>query len=597
MPVTRAAASRAAATPELMPEMNKCTAVEPSKKSTRSRRSRKRGGRSSLVETPAKSDEGGKRTNSSMENHDTSLSTPVKSSPIITPQLARADGYESSDSFEKAIVWSEKKERQQRQLQQAEITTTARVLNPQRSNRSLKEATARKSSKVTYPPVLAAIMAQGLSDYSASGNGAEDKENHSATSIAVESKATTKIDQKNAYTKSSAHLAHRQVDKVRQSNQTTAPATPRSTKPSTASEATSHNRSGIKSVPKKKPTQAVPFSFATDRRAQAKAERKDSSPAKESTRPESPAKSVATHGTTGTAGGPPLVKKRSALFERQQVVKKSISNLSMRSQYSAKLDKNEQPAQQPQEASKRGSFVSTVFRQQNKPAQTKPEPQQELNTKGSRRSLLSSLSFHNRSKANLLKKNASTLDLASDSRLQRSNQTVKGQQQQTPARRPASVYGLPVMSAERSTGRSTPNRTTRRLSVVPSSSPAGSEHSSRGSRSRPASTVATVHAPASLTSRSGTAESTETADVKAASVVSNDTPEASASSSTHQAEMTNIVAYLQNASISGQLSESPLAELEKLRQVASEQGRRTVEMWAARQARPERTSTIEPVRA
>lgn len=339
-------------------------------------------------------------------------------------------------------------------------------------------------------------------------------------------------------------------------------------------------RSGIKTIPKKKPTEAIPFQFATESRAKAKTERNNL--VAEPTQNSDTVSKVVANDIA------PLGKKRSALFERQQVVKKSISNLSMRSQYSGKIDiggsdQLQRQARQPQDLTKRGSLMSSMFKQEKTDLKSSNDgTHHELQSKSSRRSFFSSLSF-SRSKISL--RNVSSMaDIPSKGESQRlAHQKTQSRQQQqisnsTQAQTPqrsAGVYGLPAQK--------TLMTATKRLSTAFSVS-SGSTHSRSGSRSNPASMIATTF--------SGELQSQHEAH-RANSTLATDERQSEGHSA--QAEVSAIVTYLQNTNISGPPETTPLADLQKLRQAASEQGRQTVEIWAASRQSRRATMEVKPV--
>ncbi|KAK9484565.1 hypothetical protein V1527DRAFT_469642 [Lipomyces starkeyi] len=330
----------------------------------------------------------------------------------------------SDDSFEKSILWSAKNAKQRRKG--APINTQAR---PPKTG----------DTKITYSPVLANILAKGLDSAELQPIGSE-KSVHPALNYKFPTTATTTARSQSETSASDASLVQSTKSAIRQHDSIPSegiasgnvkdikkvkPSTTNTNKPSnitkqlrqrhTADIGTSQQENvpenkvlaAVASVTRKpsnrsprKPTETVPFSFATD--ARAKSERKASASQSQSSFRVDSVSIVSTSAPTR----PTLQKKRSALLEREKVVKKSLSNLSLRSQYSGKLDMNDYSNKSQQSSRNISAPTATVPTENTAdlPGPTPISSTASLRTAGKsvRKSLFTSLSFY-RSKSDLKK--------------------------------------------------------------------------------------------------------------------------------------------------------------------------------------------------
>ncbi|KAJ8098314.1 hypothetical protein POJ06DRAFT_259138 [Lipomyces tetrasporus] len=430
---------------------------------------------------------------------------------------------DSDDSFERSIVWSAKKAKHLKT-----VVPVNRQGKPPKGN----------DTKITYSPVLASILAKGL-DSVESWTIESEKPIHITNNSKLPSKRAHAVQcsqiEVSATEVSSAQSIKLEVDqngRIRRSQGDDSirkelkkePWTLASTTPSNITKqlrqqrrAESMTRQQRESAPENKAqmtvasetkksnfrspgktTEPVPFSFATD--ARLKSERKVSASYSHSvTETDSGFSIVSTSVPTHLT----LQKKRSALLEREKVVKKSLSNLSLRSQYSGKFDMNDH-SNRPQASSRYVPTEGTSAAENTvRLSGTKPASSTASLTnagKGVRKSGFISLSFY-RSKRDLSK--TTTESVVSD--------TSRGTVSIIPSTSSAAVKEEPVV-----TGRSIAN-----FSIESSSGQVSLANGMQALNTQP--TQETI---------------------------------------THTRQMT---------------------EVEKLRLAASEQGRRTVELWAMRQ--------------
>ncbi|KAK9388589.1 hypothetical protein V1515DRAFT_597378 [Lipomyces mesembrius] len=399
------------------------------------------GKRTSLIENPSIGNISQPRMivperNSACGDSEALLNQKVLMAPIIdvmmcnAPQEIEPRSYDkdcgSDDSFEMSILWSSKNAKQPRKG--APINTQAR---PPKCG----------DTKITYSPVLANILAKGL-DSAESQPIESEKSVHPALNHKLRTKATTTAQRSqseasatNASLVQSTKSAIRQHDSIPSEGivsvnvkdlKKVKPSTPNSNKPSNIAKQFRHRQRAdigtrqqqenapenkvlvaVASVTRKpsfrsprKPTETVPFSFATD--ARAKSERKASASQSQSLLQVDSASIVSTFAPTR----PTLQKKRSALLEREKVVKKSLSNISLRSQYSGKFDMNDY-SNRPQQSSRNISAPTATAPTENTAHLRGPTPMSStanLRTAGKsvRKSLFTSLSFY-RSKSDLKK--------------------------------------------------------------------------------------------------------------------------------------------------------------------------------------------------
>ncbi|KAK9330064.1 hypothetical protein V1520DRAFT_341513 [Lipomyces starkeyi] len=396
--------------------------------------------RTSLIENPSIGNISQPRMivpehNSACGDSETPLNQKVLGAPIIdimicnAPQDIERRSYDkdcgSDDSFEKSILWSAKNAKQRRKG--APIHTQAR---PPKAG----------DTKITYSPVLANILAKGLDSAELQPIGSE-KSVHPALNYKFPTTATTtaqcsqsEASATDASLLQSTKSAIRQHDSIPSEGiasvnvkdvKKVKPSTTNTNNPSNITkqlrqrhkadigmrqqENAPENKvlAAVASVTRKpsfrsprKPTETVPFSFATD--ARAKSERKASATQSQSSLRVDSASIVSTSAPTR----PTLQKKRSALLEREKVVKKSLSNLSLRSQYSGKLDMNDY-SNKPQQSSRNISAPTATHPTENTADLPGPTPMSStasLRTAGKsvRKSLFTSLSFY-RSKSDLKK--------------------------------------------------------------------------------------------------------------------------------------------------------------------------------------------------
>ncbi|KAK9322140.1 hypothetical protein V1517DRAFT_324456 [Lipomyces orientalis] len=345
------------------------------------------------------------------------VALPNASEEIVKPR-SYDKGCDSDDSFEKSIVWSAKK---------AKHRKTVVLINKQ------GKPPKGNDTKITYSPVLASILAKGL-DLSESWTIESEKPMHitkrtPAVLCSQLDASTTK-----ASSAQSIKLEVHQNGRIRRSERDDSfrkelkkeHATPAGTTPSNitkqlrqqrrAENTTSQQRENVlenkaqmtvASETRKsnfrspgKTTAPVPFSFATD--ARLKSERKVSASYSHSMTENDSVFSIV---STSVPTHPTLQKKRSALLEREKVVKKSLSNLSLRSQYSGKFDMNDH-SNRPQSSSRNIPTEATSAAENKvRLPGTKPASSTASLTnasKGVRKSLFTSLSFH-RSKRDLSK--------------------------------------------------------------------------------------------------------------------------------------------------------------------------------------------------
>ncbi|KAK9369503.1 hypothetical protein V1509DRAFT_590980 [Lipomyces kononenkoae] len=313
--------------------------------------------------------------------------------------------YGSDDSFEKAIVWSAKK---------------AKSARGQLPINSLPRPPKTNDAKITYSPVLANVLAEGLDSAELQPVFVSDKPTHTATnqSDSQSEPSDTKI--------SSLHSAQNGVSSEAVQSTTiedikkVKPLPPNLNKLSNITKqlrqqhrADNRTRDRQENVQEsaslmrkpsfrspRKPTTTAPFSFATDAR-----EKSRRNPSASQSQPFLNVDSSSIISTSAPTR-PTLQKKRSALLEREKVVKKSLSNLSLRSQYSGKVDMNDY-ANKPQRSSRNISAPVTTAPAENNSL----PPGNKLRTNAAkvsnerqsvRKSLFTSLSFH-RSKSDLRK--------------------------------------------------------------------------------------------------------------------------------------------------------------------------------------------------
>ncbi|KAK9314810.1 hypothetical protein V1524DRAFT_397562 [Lipomyces starkeyi] len=396
--------------------------------------------RTSLIENPSIGNISQPRiivpeNNSACGDSEAPLNQKVLVAPIIdimmcnAPQDIERRSYDkdcgSDDSFEKSILWSAVNVKQRRKG--APINTQAR-------------APKAGDTKITYSPVLANILAKGLDSAELQPIGSE-KSVHPALNYKFPTTASTtaqcsqsEASATDASLVQSTKSAIRQHDSIPSEGiasgnvkdiKKVKPSTTNTNKPSNITkqlrqrhradigtrqqENAPDNKvlAAVASVTRKpsfrsprKPTETVPFSFATD--ARAKSERKASASQSQSSLRVDSSSIVSTSAPTR----PTLQKKRSALLEREKVVKKSLSNLSLRSQYSVKLDMNDY-SNKPQQSSRNISAPPATVPTENTADLPGPTPMSStasLRTAGKsvRKSLFTSLSFY-RSKSDMKK--------------------------------------------------------------------------------------------------------------------------------------------------------------------------------------------------
>ncbi|KAK9376571.1 uncharacterized protein V1513DRAFT_439058 [Lipomyces chichibuensis] len=381
--------------------------------------------------------------NSACVDSEASLNQKVLVAPIIdvmmcsAPQDIERRSYDkdcgSDDSFEKSILWSAKISKPR--PKGAPISTQAR---PPKAG----------DTKITYSPVLANILAKGLDSAESqpieSGKSVHPGLTTTTTAAQCSQSEASATDASSIQsTKAAIHqhdsmpsegIASSDVKYLKKVK----PSTTNANKPSNITKqlrqrprtdiGTRQQENApedkvlvaIASVTRKpsfrsprKPTETVPFSFATD--ARAKSERKASASQSQSLLPVDSASIV----STSAPSRPTLQKKRSALLEREKVVKKSLSNLSLRSQYSGKIDMNDY-SNKPHQSSRNisASTATATAPTENTghlPGPTSMSSTASLRTagKGVRKSLFTSLSFY-RSKSDL--KKIDTESIAPDTR-------------------------------------------------------------------------------------------------------------------------------------------------------------------------------------
>ncbi|KAK9475309.1 uncharacterized protein V1510DRAFT_400483 [Dipodascopsis tothii] len=324
MPVTRASARRQEIDRDVVDMLSKGLERHTRNKSKTGRENKENAPAEHLAERPPRR-----------------LSSLLEARPENVPASpeTRKDGYESSDSFERAIVWSAKKPRRpvgRPQVAPIAIPPLDRTASPLASPRGLPDLgpPEKTEKKVTYSPVLASVLQQGQPADPAGGQPAE-MPTTPATHMRTVSTASR------ASTASAGSVASAGSSASRKSDSRPRPPSFSSLKK--------------KVMPKKAPTVATPFRLHTQTRA-----RDSTTPA--DARPVSPSKPVPRtssvmsfrrmvsnsrkeaaqpgyalgHPPSHVQAGPAVVqKKRSALFEREQVVRKSLSNLSIRSNSSS----------------------------------------------------------------------------------------------------------------------------------------------------------------------------------------------------------------------------------------------------------------------
>ncbi|KAK9493224.1 hypothetical protein V1508DRAFT_416676 [Lipomyces doorenjongii] len=396
--------------------------------------------RTSLIENPSIGNISQPRIivperNSACGDSEAPINQKVLMAPIIDVMMCNAQqeivqrSYDkdcgSDDSFEKSILWSAKNAKQPRKG--APINAQAR---PPKGG----------DAKITYSPVFANILAKGL-DSAESQPIESEKSVHPAVNYKLPTKASTTAQcSQSEASATNASLVQSSKSEVGQHDtipsevivsvnvkdiKKVKPSTPNSNKPSNiAKQLRQRHRADIgtsqqqENAPEnkvlaavtsvtrmpsfrspRKPTETVPFSFATD--ARAKSERKASASQSQLLRTDS-----ASFVSTSAPTRPTLQKKRSALLEREKVVKKSLSNLSLRSQYSGKIDMNDY-CKKPQQSSRNISAPTATAPTENAahlPGQTPISSTASLRTAGKsvRKSLFTSLSFY-RSKSDMKK--------------------------------------------------------------------------------------------------------------------------------------------------------------------------------------------------
>ncbi|KAK9238119.1 hypothetical protein V1525DRAFT_449958 [Lipomyces kononenkoae] len=306
--------------------------------------------RSSLIENPSVGNRSVPRISPVLERRPGSKSGPGEVDAMMSNgPLEQGDydqDYGSDDSFEKSIVWSAKKAKSSAQ--------GAVPIN------SLPLAPKTNEAKITYSPVLASILAKGLDSADLEPVFMSDKPGHAAldhvcsqserpgTKISlVQSAQNGAIGQSEAIDSTTikdvkklkpsppnlSKLSNitKQLRQQHRADNRTRP--PQETVPETKLMLTSASltRKPSSRSPRR-PTTTVPFSFATDARERNR--RKASASHTQSFLGVDSDSIVSSSAPTR----PTLQKKRSALLEREKVVKKSLSNLSLRSQYSGKID-------------------------------------------------------------------------------------------------------------------------------------------------------------------------------------------------------------------------------------------------------------------
>ncbi|KAK9479391.1 hypothetical protein V1514DRAFT_341945 [Lipomyces japonicus] len=264
------------------------------------------------------------------------------------------DQYDSDDSFEKSIIWSAKKARKQENLS----ASTTDIHN-----------TGTKT-RITYSPVLATILQDGISNESPkrtqplSSQKNKNKLNPSASSNSLRRTALAKPTTTNSPGLSRSAsvrglFSSRQNSSTVSRTETNSP-TPLSS--SSPSQATTFEKKIVSAVTnvllrkssvksQKQATVPAPFKFATDARSVRK---------RSTTGNEIPASADVTNNPPASVTRPTLQKKRSALFEREKVVKKSLSNLSLRSQYSVKNENASSRTMTPVQSSQQGAHLRSV---------------------------------------------------------------------------------------------------------------------------------------------------------------------------------------------------------------------------------------------
>ncbi|KAK9456501.1 P-loop containing nucleoside triphosphate hydrolase protein [Dipodascopsis uninucleata] len=252
------------------------------------------------------------------------------STDITTPQTSRSkkaisrrsfssvgedDSQESDRSFESSIIWSAKKSKQQP------------------TPLSLGNSTYKRGeTKISYSPVFATVIASGL----------KETEKTETRILDAVKKSYKKVDEP-SYIKEyvKTHVGYpvrttRKVDVMTIHNHTVAEAStkiPGSTDNLTKEISYLSLASG-KKLQSKRPTVVRPFSFATDRRNRAP-EKKETNSLKQGYC------TMTVQNHEKLYGSPHVLhsshkEKKGVLFDREKVVKKSLSGLSLRSQCSLK---------------------------------------------------------------------------------------------------------------------------------------------------------------------------------------------------------------------------------------------------------------------